>query len=308
MQRRTKLIIPIMILTLVSLNIKVWGGSVEKKPVPVKTKTEPAKSVHKGLGIGLRLYGGLGYIGGGDINPGVAGSLDLWGAVIFPPGAIRTGVYKPLHAGFNGGFDILVYLQSNWGITLGIDYLKASRTSEARFDFGSEYSVFTITPQVSAIPLKLGLFLEKPLGTKMNLALYGGAAYYLARFKYDLSFASIGYWSSITADTSAGGIGFNGGAALELELSKKLFFFIEALGRYARISGFTGTQTTKDSDSPGSSNPSTIYFLNANTSQGRFHMLIPGKEFPDDPDFSEVREAVIDFSGFSTRAGLRIKF
>lgn len=298
-----------MIITLLSLNGAVWGGTVEKKPKPpVKSKIEPARPARKGLGVGLSLYGGLGYIGGGDINPGMAGSLDLWGAVIFPSGAIRTGVYKPLHAGFNGGFDILVYLQSNWGITLGVDYLTASRSSETQFDFGSEYTVFTITPQVSAVPLKLGLFVEKPLGTKMNLVLHGGAAYYLARFKYDLFFASPGYWSSLIADTSAEGIGFHGGAALELEFSRKLFFFIEALGRYARISGFTGTQTTKDSYAPSSTSPSTIYFLNANTSKGRFHMLIPGKEFPDDPDFSEVREAVIDFSGFSARAGLRIKF
>jgi hypothetical protein len=306
---RSSVLIGILIFTFLSLPAR--NRSEDKKPAPkppVKVEVLPTKPAHERLGIGLRLYGGLGYIGGGDINPGLSGSLDLWGAFIFPGSTIRTGGYKPVHAGFNGGVDILVFLQANWGISLGVDYLKASRTSEIQFSYGVEYTVFTTSPQVSAIPLKLGLFVEKPLGKKINLVLHGGGAYYLARFRYELSLSSPGDWGTITAATSANSIGFHGGAAIELEFSKNLFFFMEALGRYARIKGFTGTETIEGDSDPSESAPATIYFLNANSDKGRFHMLIPAKEFPDNPDYSEVREAVVDFSGFSARAGLRIKF
>jgi hypothetical protein len=290
-----------------------WGQNKDKKPapkLPVKVEAAPVKPARKGLGIGLRLYGGLGYITGGDVNPGLSGSLDLWQAVIFPPDTIKTGGYKPLHAGINGGCDILLYLQSHWGIALGIDYLKIARTSETKFSDpgGDGYIVFSYLPNVSAIPLKLGLFFDKPLGRKVNLFLHGGGAYYPVRFHYELRMASPDGWSTLTAETTAGCVGFQVGAALEISLSKKLFFFIEAIGRYARVDGFSGMAIDEYSDEPSESNSVTIYFVNANAPEGRFPMLFPMKEFPDDPKYSDVREAVVDFSGFSARAGLRIKF
>ena len=312
MEQKAKFVVRIAVLALVLLTLPVWSQDEEEKPgltAPiVKIGTPAGKKELAKVHVGLRFQGGLGYLGCGDVNSGLAGLLDVWTYGLFPPGAIRTGEYKPVHAGFNGGADVLLYFQPRWGLILGAEYLQSSRTSEVKFNIGSDNTYFTFAPRVSAIPLKLGLFADLPLGEKLNLFLQGGAGYYLGRFHYELSFASVDNWRSIVADTEAKNIGCHGGAALELKLSKKLFLFVEALGRYARLSGFSGTAIATSPDEPAITNRVIIYFAHVNMPEGRFHFLYPTSTFPDDPSYSEVREAVVDFSGFSARAGLRIRF
>ena len=99
--------------------------------------------------------------------------------------------------------------------------------------------------------------------------------------------------------------GVQGGIGLEFRMNRKLGFILMAQGRYARISGFEGTEAAflwEDQQSNTEFDNGTLYLLE----EGEYPQLdiIEGSGAA----LLKARKAEFDFSGVSFQAGLSFKF
>jgi hypothetical protein len=203
----------------------------------------------------------------------------------------------------------------NRHIGIGAGYVRFSQSSLMTWSLGSDDVKFSSTPTLSAIPVRLGLFLTLPLGKKLNLTVNGGAAAYAA-LKLDArqrNDYSNGYWieTSLSASRSApiDNLGFHGSLGFEIMVLPNTGFFVEALGRYARLKNFEkATALARDSYGGSETIEGRIYLETSTFDEGGWSLFTVEKTPPvSDPPHKVFTEPKIDLSGFSLQAGLRIR-
>lgn len=157
----------------------------------------------------------------------------------------------------------------------------------------------------SATPLFLsGYFFLRP-GSKISLFIRGSAgllwASYADRVGYrDLTEEDFFYIFSQRASasgwTAAGGLGF------AWEFTPGLSFFIEGLVRQAKVQGFQGKNRRGEEG--------ILYYFEEYLPYLDFwqsqHLILA--EPPSGENFRSIREAELDFSGFSAQIGLMMRF
>jgi hypothetical protein len=262
----------------------------------------------------LRLYGGFSRIGAADLNEGMDGYYELIELYEALGSGTVTGGYTPLKNGYNFGGDFIYQITPTIGIGVGAGYLRTSADSLATFS-DIESIDLPATATLSAVPIRLGVFLSFPLGGNLNLTADAGAAYYAA-LKFDatqrIEFDAEDWMEmSLSAQRSSfANLGFQGGLGLEYMVSPKMGFFVEALGRYARFKNFeTATGTNLDSGGFSDSTEGKIYLGAKSFPDGSYSLFTVEEEPPvSDPPNLVYTEPKIDLSGFSLQAGIRIRF
>jgi len=93
------------------------------------------------------------------------------------------------------------------------------------------------------------------------------------------------------------------------KLNNNISLFIETIGRYAKIKGFKGKNDYKESTGYEFFEEGSLYSYDIRISGEKSYpvMFIRGKK-PSEGGVTNVRPAVIDFSGFSLRAGIKLRF
>jgi len=262
-------------------------------------------------GVAIKLFGGYNYMNGGDVKDGQKGILDYYTELYPLYGYTAHQEYKPLRDAWDVGGDLIFYFTPNIGIGLGAGYIQ-SFTGASTLNLTRPLTPttdFTSTPKVSAIPIRASLYIAIPLGTGASLTLHGGAAYYLAKMQYVLRAATGSYWEQLEFKADGKGIGFHGGIGLEVDLSSNFSFIVEGAGRLANIGGFSGTNVSTASVGPSDSESGTLYFFKYNYGAfGTFSWINIRDTVPSGPAYSDIREAKVDFSGFSARTGLIFRF
>jgi opacity protein-like surface antigen len=262
-------------------------------------------------GFAVKLFGGYNYMNGGDVKDGQKGILDYYTEFFPLLGYTAHQEYKPLRDAWDVGGDIIFYFTPNIGIGLGAGYIQ-SFTGASTLALTRPLTTtidFTSTPKVSAIPIRASLYVAIPLGTGASLTLHGGAAYYLAKMQYVLKAAAGTDWEQVEIKADGKGIGFHAGIGLEVDLSSNLSFVVEGTGRLANIDGFTGTNMMTSSGGGSVSESGTLYFYKYNYGVlGTFSEIDLRDTVPSGPAYSDIREAKVDFSGFSARTGLILRF
>lgn len=283
--------------------------------------------------ISLRLWGGWAYIAAGDVNAGTQAFFD-WGKTYFapPPGGAIAGGYEPVHWGYEFGGDIIFELSPKIGVGIGAGYLQMSRDTPPTFSaepyvmmiihdpLTGNSTEFTVGTKMSTIPIRAGLFLSLPIGKKLDITAHAGVSYYLqAEYHADWLVGVLNsIWTgpdsrlSTTAENKTAGFGIQGGVGIEYKFIRSTGFFIEAQGRYAKFKGFEGTSTSVPNEYNGGVLPSF-------SETGKLcYESVP--MIPNSPRWIMVqsappaglggtpREAVVDFSGVSIQAGVRIHF
>jgi len=268
----------------------------------------PGSALGSNISFSLRLYGGLNYISGGDLNEGLKGVNDYYAKYFWYFGLTKSGgEYRPVHRGVNYGGDFIIHMTPNIGIGFGADYLQG--TSESTVTFTPVAAVDKTTAEVSAIPLRFGLYFTLPAGAFINFNVHVGLGYYLAKISYDFRSSVPGSWERLSVQAEAKGLGYHGGIGLELKFSPAISLFLEGLGRYASISGFEGSGEKTDSyGSHGLDNGKLYYYKTYSGILGTFSAIFVHGTEPSGSSLSSVREAKIDFSGFSAFAGIIIHF
>jgi hypothetical protein len=96
----------------------------------------------------------------------------------------------------------------------------------------------------------------------------------------------------------------------ELNLVSHIVFVLEGQGRYAKIGGFKGDKENKIHSPPmESSVKGKLYYFEWFPWTYKWYPMIDlSDEEPSGDKIRSVREAKVDFSGFTFRAGIKINF
>ncbi|MGA2532919.1 MAG: hypothetical protein ABSG19_07755 [Candidatus Aminicenantales bacterium] len=286
----------------------------------------PGSTLAKGK-ISLKIQGGLNYLQAGDVNPGTLAFFD-WGKIYFAPptGGLIEGGDTALHRGYEFGGDLIFELTRNIGIGIGAGYLQMSRNPPQSMmriiddpqGGGGFTKYFTAVTKLKAIPIRVGLFLSLPMSKKIDFTAHAGISYYLkAEYQADWYVAvasaveSPGQRLSTNAEKKETPIGFQGGLGIDYKLIRRIALFIEAQGRYARFRGLEGTSTSEPSRwggvLPSFSENGKLYYESVPMIPNAPRLIMVQSAPPAGPG-GQPREAVVDFSGISLQAGIRIRF
>ena len=269
--------------------------------------------------LALRLYGGFSRAKAGDLDAGLDGYFEIlelyqaWGV-----GSATGGYNSPFRAGYDAGADLIVQISRGIGIGIGAGYLRFSKSSLMTFTHESESYELSVTPTLSAVPIRLGVFLTLPLGQRLNLTINGGAVAYAqlkldARYRTDIFGSEMGEQSY---SASGGGpfknLGYEGSLGFEFMVSRNTGIFVEAVGRYARLENFEKAARSSRSNGDSSTTEGRLYLASFTATDGQREYIWDAFTVEETPPVSPTpsirySEPKIDLSGFSLQAGLRIR-
>jgi hypothetical protein len=288
---------------------KAYYGAEAAKSLSLQGTAGTSKAFSR---LAVRLYGGLSRIAAGDINAGCDGYFELIAQYVAEGSGTMTGEYSPLHWGADFGGDIIFQLSPNIGIGVGAGYMRYREGSEMTYT-ETEPVTLTAAPTVSAVPIRLGVFLTFPVAKKFNVTANVGGAYY-AGLKFDawqrVAFtADEWYQNAVSASRSSGNLGFQGGLGLEYMFTPKMGFFVEAVGRYARFKNFAvATGTNTDSGGESETIDGKIYIVDYSFGTITFDWISVSETEPViGGEITGFHEPKFDLSGFSLQAGIRIR-
>lgn len=269
---------------------------------------EEEEGEFKGVGIQLRLTGGLAMFDGGDLETGTAGRYDQILSELISYGLeISRPQKNPFHNGFEMGGDIVYFFTPRLGVGLGGGLMKAHAENKIMFNWpGSpyDYSMSGVS-DMNVLSLRLGLFLSLPLNRLLTFCASAGPVWYFPEFRYTGDAIVIGTEDSLHQEAKANHLGVQGCLGLEFRMNRRLSFILQAQGRYAKISGFEGTERTfhwEGGQSQTVNEDGTLYYLEGD----KYPRLdiIPGQ-----PDSAlRARKAELDLTGLSLIGGFNFKF
>ena len=260
----------------------------------------------QGMGLRVRISGGLDYFSAGDIDEGSVGWYDATADSVSSSGYTLDKRPESIQPGFALSGDVIYYFNPHFGIGLGTSYIWASGT-KLLIVTGQNILLeekIAFTPKIKARPIRLGLFFALPVHRSLSIYFNGGTSLYLIKYSYDLA-STLDSINSIHQDANVNGFGFHGGIGFEFSLNPLVSFFIEGQGRYAKISNFKGEENEREAIGMQllySEENGFLYYLE---DEKYSYLAIRGEE---PSGFKTVRKAQFDFSGFNLQAGLIIKF
>ncbi|MGB2765120.1 MAG: outer membrane beta-barrel protein [Candidatus Aminicenantaceae bacterium] len=275
----------------------------------------------------IKLTGGLRYMNVGDINNHLE-SFDNYmssGILYYEGGKIE----KINNYCLDLEGELRLDISSKFSIGVGIGYLHGQSKNEFQTvgffplriptpDF--DMHVFNINPKVNAILLKLGIYYTFSLSSRLDLYLNSGLGYYFSK-AYLLKNHTIVPLVPISPgpiyiyneyEMSSNGFGFHGGVGFEFSISNALALVLEAQGRYVRIKNLKGTRVYNHTLFAITKIDEGILFVGERDMVAEGYgedcpELMISQSKPTSDEFQNIREAVLDFSGFSLRVGIRIK-
>jgi hypothetical protein len=262
----------------------------------------------KGLGhaekLAFNLSGGMSYLFVPDINQGIKGYFDYRKQ---STGVSVSGEAKSVHLGFDFEGNFLLNVAPRIWVGLGAGYIHARSTSEISMKEGLVEIRGSHKTGISAVPLRLGISYVFFRNKVMKLQFSAGTSLFFANYKYERQPIAAGEMS-LYQTARAKGIGLQGGLGWELKLTRNTAFILDSQARYAKIGGFKGTIVYKDSQGRVYEEKGALYFWEQTFPLGNYPQVYIKHSKPSGPDISNVREARIDFSGFSLTGGVKFYF
>ena len=269
----------------------------------------------------IKLMGGLGYLSVGDINRYLE-SYDNYLSKMTNYEGGKTKKLDNYSSDLEG--ELRLDISSKFAVSVGVGYM--SEKNKSYFEYTGPFPFqalfegkqnYFIKPKVKTIPLKLGIHYTLPLSSRINLFLNGGLGYYFSKaslYKSHWSSNYGGYFVIYTKeenyDISSNGLGFHGGIGFEYDIANNLALVLEFQGRYARIN-LKGKRTYSVWELPWIKEEGNLYIGERDLLDEGYgeHCpdLIISKSSPSGDEFQNIKRAVLDLSGFSFRAGIRIK-
>ena len=268
---------------------------------------EEASDEYRGTGISLRVGGGFLYFGSGDISNGALGEFDrIVGSLVTLGATIKDKQRVPVHSGYDITGDVIYNLNRRIGVGVRFDYIHSYPVSSLLFNLGgvNEYTLDT-TPLIDAYAIRLGLYYEKPINRWLRFEANGGPGLYFVTYEFARRFIVPGKEDDIHQKVTADRLGLQGGLGVEFQMNKRTGLFIEVQGRYARITSLEGTEWGYTLENHQTVNTTTQGFLHYGTKGGYPDLSVVDEETAGSGD---AGRAVLDLSGVSVAAGLRIRF
>jgi len=276
----------------------------------------PANAAGGGIKIDLRVHGGYSRLAASDVNTGSGGMLEFYKLIAEYGLYEYEGGYKPLHGGYDVGFDFVFLLSPRLGIGIGAGYLRSVGTGDLTLTMETGVLAFESKSVLSALPVRLGLYYALPLRAGLSLTANAGAALYVGRmFNDHFRFEQDVTWGAQDIDADRVGfsdVGFQGGLGVDYRISSTMGIFVEAQGRYAKFKNFGEVSITAASYEGGpQTREGKIYLRSQNLATDppvvfNTFLVESTPPTPDPPDIL-IREPKFDFSGFCLQAGVRIR-
>ena len=250
----------------------------------------------------LWLLGGGSYILGGDLNSGAQGFIDYYRD---ENSITREFDAKSAHLSYIYGGEFTIPIGSNFFLGFGADFFLSEAEGLVELRESPALEIRT-RPRFEALPLRLFISFY-PV---RSFYLKTGIEYYFARCEYFYRLLDDTSWKQWHGRAKAQGSGILAAMGLDLRLTSGISFVIEATSRFAKISGFKGTDRSIDSDGIEYIEEGTLYFYKVKgTTEDAFPLLfIRLREPTEDVIISDPRRAIIDFGGVSLKAGFRLRF
>lgn len=270
-----------------------------------------------GLKITLQLKGGWNVFSGGDIENGIGGMYDNAVNLISAFGTtVVQNQKEPSHAGLEAGGDLIYCITPRFGLGIGWSKVRARKDSVLAFRVtGPTEDYLRTRPEIKVSVLRLGLFYAFPFAGRLAISIHGGPALYSAEYSYNMAITTGGYGlyvvqsglleTGLYQQARAKQMGLEGGIGFEFNANPFVAFFLEALGRYARISGFKGEEEAtfyQNFKQQMSTKEGSVYYVA--TDQYPLLDIVP----PEGAAGGSARRATLDFSGISFSAGLKLRF
>jgi hypothetical protein len=246
------------------------------------------------------LFTGGNYALGGDLNKGSVGLADFYRGILGIPG---KGDVKPVHYGFSFGGEFSLSLTSRLSFTIAVESFQGEKESLADFSQVMQTHILKTRPKLRAVPAGISV------SYALIPALYikGGLSYYFAECSYFYQIQEEEQLQEWKGEASARGLGLQGALGFTRSFGPRLGLVVELAGHYAKIDGFQGKDTFRNSSGQTLTEKGTLYLIQAEVSQQESYPLLFIRESkPREAGVIDAREAQIDFSGISLKIGLRI--
>ena len=244
--------------------------------------------------FGLKLTGGINYLEVGDPNASLRGFADLTKDLAIFWGVTGEGEIEQIRNGLDLEGDIIFYLTPRFGISLGSGYIYGNKDKDTNKVILSGLT-YAYGMKMSAIPVRLGVYYSFPISSWGRFFLNGGLGYYFAKWSESIDWIA----STLDQEAKGSGIGFHGAVGFELKLVSHFAFILEGQGRYVKIGSFEGKKLNFIEGT-----------LNYYESQfgGKWYPKVDVIDGLTPIGIRNLREAKVDFSGFTFRAGIKINF
>jgi opacity protein-like surface antigen len=275
---------------------------IEEEPPPLPIPKIPVPSPPSKSYFSVSFFGGGNYASGGELNEGARGLADFYRFNLSIQG---EGEIEAAHLGYILGGECSFRLSDHFTVGIGIEYFQGKKESLVEFREDSSIQTLTTLPEFKAVPLRLFIsYYPVPY-----FYVKTGIEYYTATCTYLYQFHGEPLWQEWKGEAKAHGFGIMGGLGFEVKFFSVLNFILEATGRYSKINGFTGTGEYRDSAEDYTTEEGKLYFYKAKVSEENiFPFLFIKEKKPTDAGIVAPREAIIDFSGITFRAGIKINF
>jgi len=276
---------------------------LEEKIIKEPDFWEEEPEFFEGIGLRVKISGGLSFIGSGDIDKGTRGFFDSTADLFLSSGYTVDKRPESFGPALDISGDIIFIIKPRIGIGLGISHIRASAKNfllVSGKELYLEQQVGSI-PKITVIPIRLGAFFTIPIHGSFSISLNGGPSLYLTRYSYAME-TNIRDITDVFQKATARSLGFHGGLGIAVDLTKRSVFFIEGQGRYAKISNFEGEERLRNTDNVYSEEKGKLYYFEDGT---YFYLTIRNEE---PSGYKTIKKATFNLSGISLRAGLIIKF
>ncbi|OGD26272.1 MAG: hypothetical protein A2Y56_05430 [Candidatus Aminicenantes bacterium RBG_13_63_10] len=295
----------------ISLVSETAPGPAAETPVKVKPADPPRSSIPSPPPVSVYLpetkfalafMGGGNYVLAGDLNAAVKGQADYLSDQL---GVKGTPAVSPVHLGYVFGGEFFVPLAGRLSLGFGLEYLKSQKQSIVLYQKGANSNIYTALPEVHALPVRIFISYSPVQALYMFL----GLEYYFASCSYSYRTETGLSWREVSGTATGHGLGAMAGLGLEWNIVPSLAFVIEAVGRYAPLSGFRGEGSLTDSLGAETLETGKLYYYELQFLGGTsFPALMVRSKLPTEAGVFSPREAEIDFTGFSVKAGLKVRF
>jgi len=250
----------------------------------------------------FEVMGGGVYLAGGDPNRAARGTADYYRARL---GILYNGRVGSAHLGPSAGLSFDYWIRPRIGIGFAAEVVYAGDEGLVTFRSGGREAQLEIVPEIDSIPVRLHLVLS-PIPDFVAKA---GFEYHFARCRYLYRLTTADARTEWKGDAKARGLGLFASISWERPIFGPVSILVEASGRFARVSGFKGTDVSKGPDGAATTEEGTLYFYPGKTEDGdSFPLMFVRERPPSEAGVINPREARIDLTGISLRTGLKIRF
>ncbi|MDH7511514.1 MAG: hypothetical protein QHH14_01035 [Clostridiales bacterium] len=249
----------------------------------------------------LCFWWGARYAQVGDLNAGADGLASYYAATL---GAAAAGSVKALRLGYVAGGELRLPLGSGFYFAAGAEYYSNEASSTVSFGSAATQKFLT-TPGVQALPVSLSILFFPVRFLNMR----AGLEYSFVRCSYLYRLEKSDFWQKWKGQATSGNLGYHFGIGIDWRIFSHVSLVTDALYRRSTIKGFEGDGIYQESAGAEANIKGKLYFFQqATTGDQSVPLVFLREKAPTEPGVSDVREAELDLTGLSLRAGLKITF